>query len=900
MAKQLVITEKPSVAKDIAKALGGFEDEGDYFESDTFVLTFAVGHLLQLAEPEDYDKALKGWTLAPLPIIPSEYRIKPKEGMKKRVDLIKKLGKRKDVTGLINACDAGREGEIIFRRIAEFTGLDKKPHQRLWLQSMTKTAIKTAFENLRPGDEMQPLADAAWLRGVGDWLIGMNATRSLTKRLKGRREKGAWSAGRVQTPTLGLLVLREREIFAHVPQTYWEVTAPFEHEGQSWEGRYYDESVKGSGDRNIRADRIFDRARVDAVLKAVSESAGGVASEKRRQAKQNPPLPFHLTSLQREANRRFSFTAKRTLQAAQRLYEAHKLLTYPRTDSRHLPDDYRETLDAVLDALGTDAEYSKLSQGIVANGPLNLEKIIDGSKVTDHFAIVPTGNEPPTTLRADDAKIYDLVVRQFLASMMGPATFDTVDRRVEVQVPGAQPAVFRTTAKSLEIPGYLEALGQEAGKGTTLPALVPGEKQASGVGVTVGIAADEEKETRPPARYSEAQLLRLMETAGDQLDDEDLSEVMAGRGLGTPATRADIIDNLVRKMYARRVDGKLGATPKGMRLIDVLERADVPTLASPRLTGEWEHNLKRVETGELSREAYLEDLETFTRNVTDIIKAFDHDELFGGPGPLGPCPSCGEGVVVESAWGYRCSRNEGKDGPCKLILWKERSGRYIDRALATKLIHEKQSGKITGFVSRDGHELTGSILLEPEENAPAVQWTMTVTYGDGVVDGGPEVRGDVLFPCPCEDDSCGGVVETNRRYVCQRLLDKEVKAGPILPRKVCEREMSVEEAAAFFSEAGRTETLDGFTSRRNRPFRGLLFRKPTGKHGFEFPPRPKKAKKKSTKKKASTRKKAASKKKASTRKKAATKKGAAPRKSKPRAKKAAAKKTASPGDTTSA
>lgn len=917
MGKRLVITEKPSVAKDICAALGGFDDNEEFFENEDFVITFAVGHLLQLAEPEDYNADWKGWTIASLPIIPDGYKVKPKVerndkrsgGVKKRLAVIKKLGKRDDIDGIINACDAGREGEIIFRRILEHMGLQGQPHQRLWLQSMTQDAIRDAFANLRPSEEYDSLGDAAWLRGVGDWLIGINATRALTKRLKGRRETGAWSAGRVQTPTLGLLVQREREILAHVPKTYWEVLAQFEHEGATWEGRYYDSANSGNPDRDIRPSRIFDRARVDQVVAAVAATSAAPANEKRKRSRQRPPLPFDLTSLQREANRRFSISAKRTLAAAQRLYEGHKLLTYPRTDSRYLPEDYGEKVGEILAALSIDADFQKVATDIVTNGPLNLDRILDNSKVSDHFAIVPTGAEPPDSLGADDSRIYDLVVRQFMASLMGPATWATVERHVTIPVADGDDAVFRTTARSLEIPGFLEALGQEAGAGSQLPALVPGQDAVEGVEVAVGDGADEEKETRPPARYSEGQLLRLMETAGERMDDEEFVEAMKGRGLGTPATRADTIERLVnpKVRYARRVDGKLGPTPKGIRLMDILERVNVPVLASATLTGQWESELLQVQNGSKQRSQVLDELETFTRNITENLAGFDHDALFEGDGDVGECPSCKQGRVIETAWGYRCQRNTQKDPECRFIIWKERGGRYVDRPLARKLILERRSGQIGGFVDRSQRSVTGEIFIEPKEEGEGAPWTMRHEYGPTTeADAQPEVAGAILFPCPCESDECAGVLETSRRYVCKRFYDGEAKKGPVLPKVVCQREMSLEEVQAFFSEEGRTEILDDFVSRRGRPFRGLLFRKPTGKHGFEFPPRgdgsakkKKASKKRSAKKKAAKRKttkKAAAKKstKKAAAKKSSTKKAAAKKsaKKKPAAKRSAKKKPA--------
>ncbi len=833
MAKRLVITEKPSVARDIAAALGGFSDEGgEFLESDDLVVTWAVGHLLELAEPQDYDPKLKAWTVGSLPIIPDEFRLKPKEGLKKRVDLIKKLAAREDISGLVNACDAGREGEIIFRRITEYLGLSDMPLERLWLQSMTKPAIRDAFQHLRPGKDLERLADAAWLRGVGDWLIGMNATRALTKRLKGRNESGAWSAGRVQTPTLGLLVEREREILAHIPRDFWEIEGHFEAAGQSWAARYWDGDAKDDDDRDQRPGRIFDRARVEAVVAAVNASKKGVASERRKKSKQSPPLPFDLGALQREANRRFSFSAKRTLNAAQHLYEGHKLITYPRTDSRHLPQDYGATVEEVVGNLARITEFQGVVAKITADGLQNLERILDDTKISDHFAIIPTGRIPEEQMGPDDVRVYELIVRQFLAALMGPATWATVERLVHVDVGPGDVVPFRASAKSLEIPGFLEALGQEAGAGTTLPALTPGQDQSDGLPAAVLDITDVAKQTQPPGRYSEASLLRAMETAGERFDEDELSEAMKGRGIGTPATRAEIIERLVSTGYSRRMEGKIGPTPKGMRLIDILERVKAPTLASARLTGEWEHALIQVERGDLTRAVMLDRLTDYTRDVTSHLVGFEHDEIYMGEPDLGACPACADGRVRESAWGYPCSNNKVEGATCNFMIWKDRAGRYIDRSLVRRILAEGKVGPVEGFVDFAGRPSSAVVSLQKDPDSG--RWILHTEWGAAGGIGAEEI-GAALFKCPMHEDC--QIIETNHRFVCQQVLEGKTRQGPVLPKIVCQREMTVEEAEVFFGPEARTPMIDNFISKRSRPFKGMLVRKETGRHGFEFPER---------------------------------------------------------------
>jgi DNA topoisomerase-3 len=903
VSKQLIITEKPSVARDISKALGGFTDHGEYLESDDYVVTWAVGHLLRLAEPKDYRKEWGSWQLKYLPIIPDAFEYRPRDGQKKRIDQIKKLGKRKDVEGVINACDAGREGELIFREIVEYTGLDAKPMQRLWMQSMTETAIREAFDNLKSGTELEPLAGAAWLRQVGDWLIGFNATRALHQRLKSRADSRAWSAGRVQTPTLKILVDREREIIAHVPRNYWEIQATFAHEGNQWVGRWFDPDLPKSDDRDIRPSRIFDEKRAAAILAGVQKSKNAPASEKRRKSLQKPPMLFDLTTLQREANRRYGISAKRTADAAQRLYERHKVLTYPRTDSKTLPDDYGPTVLEVLDNIGglgltgDQAPLGGLAQRILKEGPQNLDKVLDSKGVSDHFAIVPTGTAPEEALSGDDGRVFDLVVRRFLGALMGPATWAVVDRYVDVPTEVGN-ARFRTSAKSLEIPGFLEALGVEEGSGSVLPPLVPGQDKVDGVDVVIEEATSEENTTRPPPRYSEAQLLRLMETAGEQIDDEDLSEIMRGRGIGTPATRANHIEELVRKAYSRRVDKKLAPTSKAIRLIDILDRAQTPALASPRLTGEWEHQLKAVEDGERPKDAMYADIVKLVEEIVGNLKGFDHSELFANMEPVGPCPECGA-AVRENALGYFCEKNLGRDEGCGFAIWKEVRGKYVDRGFARDLIEKRDLEDVEGFVGFGGQSRSANVHLlkklipvkRKKEEFEEERWVVDVEFNRGGAGSRePEVEEGVLMPCPDHPDS--EIVITNKRFVSRKLLDKEERQAPVLPRVVCQREMSDDEARAFFGETGKTEILDGFISKKGRPFRGALFRKETGKHGFEFPPREPRPGAE-PKKKAAPKKKAPAKK--TTAKKAPAKKTTAKKApaKKTTAKKAPAKKTSS-------
>ncbi len=850
MAKSLVITEKPSVARDIAAALGGFTDHEGYSESDDYVVTFAVGHLLELLEPDEIDPAYKRWTLDNLPIIPQEFRLKVKSGQTERVRTIKKLAERQDVTGLVNACDAGREGELIFREIVQHLGL-RKPIQRLWLQSMTDESIRQGFRRLRPGEELEGLAAAAQCRAFSDWLIGMNATRALTKRLKSRREKTAWSAGRVQTPTLALLVDRELEVVAHVPRPYWRLTATFVHDGSPYTGVWFDPAFRESDDAERRDDRIFDEPRARAIVEAI-EGRAGLAEETRKPSRESAPPLFDLTSLQREGNRRFGWSAKRTLGAAQRCYEAHKILTYPRTDSRCLPTDYRNTVDQVLrafaggardEAAGPARDYAEAAARLLSQGLENQGRIFDDTGISDHFAIIPTGVLPGASLSGDDRRLFDLVVRRFLGAFHPPAQWVKVERVTRV---GDEP--FRTRARSLQEPGWRAVLVSEPEEDeAVLPPLRPGADEARDVRVETRELATEAVETRPPARITEARLLSLMENAGQQIEDESLAVALHEKGIGTPATRADIIENLIAKAYAVRVGKALRPTVKGIRLIDILRRVQIDRLASAALTGELEKHLGEVEHGQRSAAQFMSEIEAYAREIVEHARTFEYDALYAGEPPLGACPRTGR-PVKERAWFYSADEDpEAKEGePTPMLFWKDTSGRYINREVVETLLRDGKTGVLDGFTARDGRTYKGVIEIDREA------WRMKVrSVGPGEGESASaaleyEVDPEPLGRCPF-DEECQ-VVESPTLFVCERKLkesehgkreDAPKSCGFQLPRTVCKREITRDEAL-YYLQNRRTELLTDFTSRFGRPFSATLVMKENGRHGFEFPPREKK------------------------------------------------------------
>jgi DNA topoisomerase-3 len=850
VAKSLIITEKPSVARDIAAALGGFEEKDGYWESDSYLLSFAVGHLFELLEPEELDPKFKRWTLDVLPIIPARFDLKKKKGQSERIRTLEKLLGRKDVDRVVNACDAGREGELIFREIVGFLN-SGKPIVRLWLQSMTPDAIRQGFSKLLPGEELERLGQAAECRAYSDWLIGMNATRAITKRLKSRKERGAWSAGRVQTPTLALLVERELSVLAHVPQPYWRVTASFDHDGSTYAGTWIDPEFESSEDDQRKDDRIFDEQRAQAIVEAV-RSRVGAAGETRKPSSETAPPLFDLTSLQREGNRRFGWSARRTLGAAQRCYEMHKLLTYPRTDSRCLPSDYRDTVNQVLHsyaAAGADspaAEFARFARHLLDVGLENSHRIFDDAGVSDHFAIIPTGVLPKGELRGDDRRLYDLVLRRFLGAFHPPALWERVERTTEVS--GER---FRSRARTLMEPGWRSVLANGTdGEVESLPPLRRGENTVDGVEVRTREVELEANQTKAPPRLTEARLLSLMENAGKSIEDEDLAAVLHEKGLGTPATRADIIENLIAKGYAVRVGKALRPTVKGIRLIDTLKRIHIDRLASAELTGEIERHLMEVERGNRTQSEFLGEMKEYAGEIVERAKGFAYEEVYGDEPPLGPCPRCGR-PVYESAWFYRCLPVPDVDPEedCPMRFWKDTAGRYLDRRAVEALLKDGHTGVLDGFTARNGRTYRGRIEIDRDE------WKLRVNsegWNEEAASDQPEyeVNTEPLGRCPiCEDFD---VVETPTQFVCAERIkeqnQREAQGGEaksrkkpkvcgfVMPRTVCKREISRDEFLVYL-RTGKTDLLEDFTSRFGRPFSATLVLKENGRHGFEFPPR---------------------------------------------------------------
>jgi len=706
MSKTLVIAEKPSVGQDLARVLKGPFKKGEgWLEGPDHVITWAVGHLVQLAEPDEYDPKFKRWKMDDLPIVPDRFKLVVRdERSRKQMSVVTKQIGREDIADVVNACDAGREGELIFAYLYE-KAKGKKPVQRLWLNSMTSAAMKSAFAALRPADDFARLEQAARSRSEADWIVGMNATRAATIRLRSSFD-GAVSLGRVQTPTLALIARREEEIKAFVPEPYWLVDAAFEADGaRAYEGRFH------AGAK----PRIASEDEATAIVAACEGKPGKITKLDKKEQREKAPMLYDLTTLQREANNRYGFSAKRTLGAAQRCYEEHKALTYPRTNSRYLPTDMVAEIKPIAELVGAQPEYRKGAEYVTGLDLLPLARVVNDEKVTDHHAIIPTRSEHKLDkMSSDDRRIYDMVTRRFLAVFHPEAVFENT--RVETTIgTGDDGHVFRTRGKLLIVPGwrgvYDEVAADSRPKGEEdegadqqLPKLQDGETVK-----TKEIAA-ERKETKPPRRYSDASLLGAMETAGKLVDDEELREAMKESGIGTPATRASIIERLITVGYVERDARALVATEKGLNVVRLL---DEHALTSPELTGSWEHRLGKIERGEDSREKFMGDIAGFAQ---ETVKKLDETlkDVRIPRAKLGPCPVCGH-EIGENRKGYSCWARE--DPGCGFVIWKSKAGKTLPVPIARELIKTGYTERpVTGFRGRSGRSFRAHLAMSQTED----------------------------------------------------------------------------------------------------------------------------------------------------------------------------------------
>jgi DNA topoisomerase III len=850
MSKSLIITEKPSVAGDIAKALGGFKKGKDYYENDEFLISWAVGHLFELAVPASMKEQDK-WDMTKLPIMPPEFELQPAEKMGGRVSVLRKLIKDKNVSEIINACDAGREGELIFRYIVQFAGT-KKTIKRLWLQSMTAEAIREGFARLRSDAEMQPLANAARSRNEADWLVGINATRAFTLRLSGGRGSTVTSLGRVQTPTLAIIVDRENKIKEFKPRELNEITGTFRATSGEYPGRWFDEAFSKNeteSDRTRRlltrlslnlpdaeqqldpangslwdehraAPRLWHREIAEAIQRKCTGKEGVVELEEKKPSTQIAPQLYDLTSLQREANSRFGFSAKRTLQIAQALYERHKAITYPRTDSRALPEDYMPTVKATLGKLENPFARRVLDNKWVKPN----KRIFNNAKVGDHFAIIPT-DTVPHSLDNNEQAIFDMISKRFVAVFFPPAQYENTTRITRVEGES-----FKTEGKIMVAPGWLEVYGRESTGDKpeeNLPSVQQGERVRT-VRIEINI-----EPTRPPVRYNEGTILSAMESAGKLIDDEELRDAMKEKGLGTPATRASIIETLISAHYLTRQGKELQPTAKAIQTIMLLKSA-VPELTSPELTGEWEFRLREIEHRKLTRDAFMHDIRDLTKDIVGKAKHFHPDEHMPDTEPFGQCPKCGS-PIVERFKSFTCTNED-----CDFTIWKTIAGRLLSRDEFETLVRDKQTGPLGGFRSKKGKRFHAALKLSDDFKAE-------FDFGPNGQENGAAQQVDFsaqepLGTCP----KCGGrIFELGMSYICENSVGPnktcDFRSGKVILQRPIESEQMKKLLAT-----GKTNLLERFISRKGRPFKAFLVLTDKKDVGFEFEkrdPKPKKERK---------------------------------------------------------
>ena len=846
MSKSLIITEKPSVASDIAKALGGFRKGKDYYENGRYVISWAVGHLFELAVPASMKQQDK-WDMTKLPIMPAEFELEPADKMSGRANILRKLIRDKNVSDIINACDAGREGELIFRYIIQYAGT-KKTIKRLWLQSMTSEAIRGAFTNLRTDAEMQPLASAARSRNEADWLVGINATRAFTLRLSGGRGSTVTSLGRVQTPTLAIIVERESKIQEFKPRELHEIIGTFRAAAGEYTSRWFDEAFQKDEDENDRTRRLLHRLQLnlpganerldsengslwdehraawrlwhreiaEAIQRKCSGKRGVVELEEKKPSTQVAPQLYDLTALQREANNRLGFSAKRTLQIAQALYERHKVITYPRTDSRALPEDYPATVRSTLGKIDNPFARRVLENNWVKPN----KRIFNNAKVGDHFAIIPTGTAP-RSLDNHESALFDMVTKRFVAVFFPPAQYENTTRITRVQ---GEP--FKTEGKILVAPGWLEVYGREAAGDKpeeNLPPVASGERVE-----TVRIEIKTEQ-TKPPARYNEATILSAMEAAGKLVEDEELREAMKEKGLGTPATRAAIIETLISAHYLVRQGKELQPTPKAIQTITLLKNA-VPELTSPELTGDWEFRLREIEHRKLTRDAFMRDIRKLTNDIVGKAKHFHPDEHMPDTKPFGQCPKCGS-PIIERFKSFTCTNDE-----CDFTIWKTIAGRLLTRDEFETLVRDKHIGPLSGFRSKKGKRFHAVLKLSDD-------FKTEFDFGPNGQENGAAQPVDFssqepLGKCP----KCGGrVFELGMSYVCENSVGPnktcDFRSGKVILQRSIDREQ-----VNKLLTTGKTDLLDRFISRKGRPFKAYLVLTDKKDVGFEFEKRESKTK----------------------------------------------------------
>ena len=777
------------------------------------VVSYAIGHLVSICYPEEINPIYQKWDMANLPILPDTFPLKGLDGTKGQLNALQKLIRRKDINEIVNACDAGREGELIFKYIVKYVwnnSVAKKSFKRLWLQSMTVDAIKKAFASLREDVELKPLEDTALCRSESDWLIGINATRALTGFNSRRGGFFLTPCGRVQTPTLSLLVKRERARYEFISRPYWNLLAHFTFDNESYDGKWIDPTfVKDPQDPYKRSDRIWKIEDAEAIISRCTGKPARIKEESKKTSQSSPQL-YDLTSLQREANSRFGFSAKNTLALAQALYERHKVLTYPRTDSKHLPEDYIGTVKNTLKSQSNWQLGKFAMEALEKNYIRPNKRIFNNAKISDHHAIIPT-TLLPANLSEPEFKVYQMVAQRFLAVFFPPAEFLNTTRYSYVLE-----ETFLTEGKILLEAGWKAIYGTVEGDGQDkIIAPVP-EKAA----ISCHSIDKEDKETKPPARFNEATLLSAMENSDKLVEDEELADAMKERGLGTPATRAAIIEKLIKEKYVVREGKDLTPTGKAFELLALLEAMKIDVLASPEMTGEWEFKLNQILKGEFTRDKFMSEIRSMTSHIIDQVRNFEGDEvrLETSFSPVNNIR------IFDSPTAY-ISEDQ------KINIRKILGGRMLSEAEVVALLRGETIGPFSDFRSKKGKPFTASVRLVDNK----IEFLFADSNADLDIDA-------IKLENPLGLSPIDGskVFSTPMAYMSESALDGGEK-GLRISRIILSKEISEENIRQLLSK-GRTELIEGFISKKKRPFDAYLVLAKNGKVSFEFPPRKSKAK----------------------------------------------------------
>jgi len=829
--KKLIIAEKPSVATDLSRALGGKsagitkqgKGKEDYFEGDDIIICSAVGHLVELYMPEDIDRKLKFWKPNTLPIMPDDFQLKVIPKTKSRYSLLESLMKRPDVGEVYNACDAGREGELIFTYIYELAGCSK-PVRRMWMLSMTPNAIRDAYNHPRDGQIMKPLQNAARCRSEADWLIGINGTRAITLQMGGLQKMT--TVGRVQTPTLTLVVNREKEILSFQPRNYARLKAEIQISSGQYEAWYQRPNFKKDpDDRHDRIDRLWDLEEAAKIAAAIQKGAPAKIEESKKRTPQQAPRLYDLTSLQREANNRFGYSASRTLQYAQALYEKHKVITYPRTESRALPEDYPDTCIKTLEAI--QGPLQPFAANVLQQNWVTVKnrRIFNNKQVSDHFAIVPTQLEPKK-LTEQEQKIYNMIVSRFIAAFYPPAQFDVTTRLSSIAG-----HTFKTEGKVLVEPSWLAVYGKGEDQKELLTPLTPADGQPP-AGTTLSIEQQNEV-TKPPARYTEATLLSAMEGAGKFVEDEDMAEAMKEKGLGTPATRAATIEHLLKESYLKRDGREIHPCEKAHDLIRFLENIKVEGLTSPDMTGEWEYKLLQMERGELSRKEFMAGIKGFTKTIVDSVNAYDPA---ADATPIDILSPTNQEPILETLTHYISSD--------KLLKINKTMGkRKLEKSEIRELMEKKVIGPLDGFTSKAGKPFSASLRLEEEEGNFKVKFDFSDNNQEKGEDEVDPRTGEPVGECP---DCKQTIYEIPTAWVCPDCKCKGTNPFKRFSRTVLTNEIARDQYLKLLHGA-KTDLMEGFKSRKTgRNFAARLAIK-NHKLSFEFENKPRAPKKKAQK-----------------------------------------------------